>query len=176
MVMKQNKKNHQHPNRNWFSASIPEIERELKTNISVGLTEAEAATRLQNNGKNKLDAVKNKSWFMILLSCLVEPLNLVLAVAAIISLVVPLVFNEFTFAEGIECGVIVFTILANSLLGTIQEVKTHSSINALQKNTTLKNHCHSWWARKNHWCCWSCCWWYCCAASRENGSGRYSHI
>jgi Ca2+-transporting ATPase len=75
---------------------------------------------------------------MILLSCLVEPLNLVLAVAAIISLVVPLVFNEFTFAEGIECGVIVFTILANSLLGTIQEVKTHSSINALQKNTTLK--------------------------------------
>jgi Ca2+-transporting ATPase len=138
MVMKQNKKNHQHPNRNWFSASIPEIERELKTNISVGLTEAEAATRLQNNGKNKLDAVKNKSWFMILLSCLVEPLNLVLAVAAIISLVVPLVFNEFTFAEGIECGVIVFTILANSLLGTIQEVKTHSSINALQKNTTLK--------------------------------------
>ncbi len=96
---------------------------------SEGLTTAEAAKRLEENGKNKLVAVKGKSLIRRFLEQLAEPMTIILLVAALISGVLAVLEDE-SFADVV---IILAVVLVNAILGVYQESKAEKAIEALQE-------------------------------------------
>ena len=94
-----------------------------------GLSSAEAAKRLEENGKNKLAAAKGKSIIRRFLEQLADPMIIILLVAALISGVLAVVENE-SFADVI---IILVVVVVNAVLGVYQESKAEKAIEALQE-------------------------------------------
>lgn len=84
-----------------------------------GLSSAEAAKRLEENGKNKLAAAKGKSLIRRFLEQLADPMIIILLVAAAISGVLAVVEGE-SFADVI---IILAVVIVNAVLGVYQESK-----------------------------------------------------
>lgn len=101
-----------------------------------GLSAAEAASRLEKNGRNKLAEAKKTSVFKRFLQQLVNPMIIVLLVAAAVNLVTVIVERsrggEESFAEFI---IIVAVVLLNAVLGVVQEGKAEQAIEALKEMT-----------------------------------------
>ncbi len=97
-----------------------------------GLSEREAAERLEKNGKNKLAAEKGKSLIVKFLEQLADPMTIILIVAAVISGVLAFVGNEG--AEGlVDVVIIMAVVIINAVLGVYQESKAERAIEALQE-------------------------------------------
>ena len=96
---------------------------------AAGLTSEEAATRLAQNGKNKLEAAKGKSLIVRFLEQLTDPMIIILLVAAAVSGVLAVIENE-SFADVI---IILAVVLLNAVLGVYQESKAEKAIEALQE-------------------------------------------
>ncbi len=94
-----------------------------------GLTENEAQSRLEQNGKNLLEAAKGKSLVRSFLEQLADPMIIILIVAAAISGVLAVVENE-SFADVI---IIIAVVIVNAVLGVYQESKAEKAIEALQE-------------------------------------------
>ncbi len=100
-----------------------------------GISEAEAAARLERNGKNKLAEGKKESLLMRFLKQLAEPMTIILIVAAVISAGVE-IYNGIS-AEHWEFPadvvIIMAVVLINAVLGVFQESKAEKAIEALQE-------------------------------------------
>lgn len=94
-----------------------------------GLSSHEAQSRLEKNGKNKLDAAKGKSLIKRFFEQLADPMIIILLAAAAISGVLAVVENE-SFADVI---IILAVVLINAVLGVYQESKAEKAIEALQE-------------------------------------------
>ena len=94
-----------------------------------GLTGAEAAARLEKNGKNKLAEGKRESIILRFLKQLVEPMTIILLVAAAISAV--LAVYEGSFPSDVV--IIMAVVVINAVLGVVQESKAEEAIAALQE-------------------------------------------
>ncbi len=94
-----------------------------------GLTSAEAAKRLEKNGKNKLDEAKKESFFIRFLKQLADPMIIILIIAAVVSGVIAAIEKE-SFTDVI---IILAVVLFNALLGIYQESKAEKAIEALQE-------------------------------------------
>lgn len=88
-----------------------------------GLTSAQAAER-QKNGRNELTQGKKKSPMSVILGQFASPLLILLLVAAVIS------FIGKEVADGI---IILAVVLANCVIGTLQELSAEKSVEALKK-------------------------------------------
>ncbi len=94
-----------------------------------GLTDAEAAARLERDGKNKLAAAKSKSIIRRFFEQLADPMTIILLVAAAISGIVAALEGE-GFADVI---IILAVVIVNAVLGVYQESKAERAIEALQE-------------------------------------------
>lgn len=94
-----------------------------------GISQNEAQTRLEQNGKNRLEAAKPKSLFTRFLEQLADPMIIILIVAALISGVLAVIENE-SFTDVI---IILAVVLINAVLGVYQESKAEKAIEALQE-------------------------------------------
>ncbi len=94
-----------------------------------GLTSQEAQKRLEENGKNKLEAAKGKSLIQRFFEQLADPMIIILLIAAFISGVLAVVKNE-SFADVI---IILAVVIVNAVLGVYQESKAEKAIEALQE-------------------------------------------
>ncbi len=94
-----------------------------------GLSAEEAEKRLAEHGKNKLKEGKKKSVFLKFFEQLVEPMTLILIVAALISGVLSIVNKEFPS----DVLIIVAVVVINAVLGVVQESKAESAIEALNE-------------------------------------------
>ena len=94
-----------------------------------GLSEQEAAKRLEANGKNKLAEGKKDSLLKRFVSQLMDPMILILLAAAAISGVLAVVEGE-SFTDVI---IILAVVIANAILGVYQESKAEKAIEALQE-------------------------------------------
>ncbi len=99
-----------------------------------GLSEKEAAARLEKNGKNKLVEGKKESLLHRFLKQLAEPMTIILLVAAAIAAGME-IYNgvqkghwEFPF----DVVIILAVVLINAVLGVFQESKAEKAIEALQ--------------------------------------------
>ena len=96
-----------------------------------GISSAEASSRLEKNGKNKLAEGKKDSLIKRFLSQLADPMIIILIVAAVISAVTATVGGE---GEGYaDVVIIMVVVIINAVLGVYQESKAEKAIEALQE-------------------------------------------
>lgn len=94
-----------------------------------GLTTAEACSRLEKNGKNKLAEGKKENMFLRFLKQFAEPMTIILIVAAVISGIMSGINGEFPS----DVIIIMAVVLINAILGVVQESKAEKAIDALQE-------------------------------------------
>ena len=112
----------------FYTFTPEEVLSSLETAES-GLSKAEAERRLEQNGPNKLEAAKGKSLLRRFLEQLMDPMIIILLVAAAISGVMAVLEDE-SFADVI---IILSVVLINAVLGVYQESKAEKAIEALQE-------------------------------------------
>ncbi len=94
-----------------------------------GLSASEAQSRLEKNGKNRLEAAKGKTLFQKFMEQLADPMIIVLIVAAAVSGVLAVVEGE-----GMTDVIIILAVVVlNAVLGVYQESKAEKAIEALQE-------------------------------------------
>ncbi|MBR4502029.1 MAG: cation-translocating P-type ATPase [Clostridia bacterium] len=94
-----------------------------------GLSDAEAAARLEKYGPNKLKEGKKDSLLKKFLGELKDPMTIVLIIAAVVSAVTALYAGESLT----DALIILAVVLINACLGVYQESKAEAAIEALQK-------------------------------------------
>ena len=111
-----------------YLKTVEETLSEFKTSAE-GLTAAEAAERLQRDGRNKLAEPPKDSLFKKLMMQFADPMIIILIVAAAISGVTAFYAKE-SFADVI---IILAVVIINAVLGVYQESKAEKAIEALQE-------------------------------------------
>lgn len=112
-----------------FYCSAKEAVLEELHSDAAGLTQQEAEMRLEQNGKNRLEAAKGKSLLRRFLEQIADPMIIILLIAAFISGVLAVVEND-SFTDVI---IILAVVMINAVLGVYQESKVEKSIEALQE-------------------------------------------
>lgn len=107
----------------WHLLSDEEVFTKLKT-CEDGLSDAEAALRLKEEGLNELIQKDSKSVWRMIIDQLSDHMVIILFVAAVLSAVL----NEW-----IEAIVILVIIVLDATIGVIQEKKATDALNALKK-------------------------------------------
>lgn len=121
-----------------------EVIKDLNTNPETGLSEAEAEKRLNEYGENILKEKKKDGPFKIFLSQLMDPMIYVLFAAIAVTIGVSIyetvkvikdggAFDFFSTGDWPDVIIILVVILMNALIGTIQELKAQTSLEALKK-------------------------------------------
>ena len=111
-----------------YCADAEQVLREVASTEN-GLSPAEAAKRLEANGKNKLAEGKKASLLKRFIDQLMDPMILILLGAAAISGVLAVVEGE-SFTDVI---IILAVVIVNAVLGVYQESKAEKAIEALQQ-------------------------------------------
>lgn len=110
-------------NGNWFSKSISDIFEEFHSGEH-GLSEVESAKRLQEYGLNILPEKKTDNYLIIFLRQFQSPLIYILFAASAI---------VFATGEATDSYIIIFVLLFNAIVGTIQEGRAQNTLTALKK-------------------------------------------
>lgn len=118
----------------WHNLKQEELFEKFATSLT-GLKEQEVTNRLKKYGKNELPKKKDDSLIKIFLAQLLNPIVVVLIVTVIIS---------FILGETIDAIAIIFIILIDLVLGTVQEMKALKTAKALAnlispQTTVLRN-------------------------------------
>ncbi len=103
--------------------------RNIRTNLSKGLTEEEAEERLKKYGKNKLDDKKQESIIIKFLKQFNDFMIIILIVASIISAIMAKIDGSGDYIESI---IIVAIVVFNAIMGVVQENKAEKSLEALK--------------------------------------------
>lgn len=115
--------------KHWCQKTIFEVEAELHTNKE-GLSNEDAFSRLEKYGKNELPKAKQKNIITIFFSQLLNPLVCILIITGIISVL---------GHEYMDAVFILFVILTDAILGTIEEWKAEKSATALQNMIKIES-------------------------------------
>jgi len=93
-----------------------------------GLTAAEAAARLAQDGPNVIGGSGRRTLLAILVAQVASPLVLILVAASLVSLVV---------GDGVTAGIILAIVAMSAALGFVQEARSETAVAALQARLTL---------------------------------------
>lgn len=110
----------------WHALAVEDVLTRLDTGYQ-GLTEQEAASRLQRYGPNKLPEHRATSLLARLLAQFHNPLIYVLLAAAILTALL---------GHWVDCGVIVAVVVINAVIGLVQESKAEQAIESLRDMLT----------------------------------------
>lgn len=124
--------------------SVEETRTCFKTDLQNGLTRSEAEERLGKFGPNELAEKKKKSWFKIFLGELNNPMIFVLFAAIAVTIGVSIYdtvitlknhepFDFLSTGDWPDVIIIFAVIFLNSVIGTIQELRAETSLEALKK-------------------------------------------
>lgn len=113
----------------WFNKSVDDISKELDSNLTSGLSTAEAKARLEKYGENKLKSSTQKSILQLFFSQINDVMIYILLIAAAISAFM----KEYS-----DSVIILIVILINAVIGVVQEYKAEKSLEALKKLSTPK--------------------------------------
>lgn len=108
----------------WYKKKPSELEKELKTSLSSGLTASSAKEKLETHGPNELKAEEGTSLLSKFIDQFKDPLTLILIAAAVLSAVL---------GDLVETGIILAIVIINALLSVYQEGKAEEAVEALQK-------------------------------------------
>ena len=108
---------------NYYQMSEKETLKKLKT-TKEGLTTKEAVKRIKLYGKNSLPKSKQKSYIQVFFSEFKNPICYILLITLTLS---------FIIGEYVDAIFILFVVLIDALLGSVQEYKSSKSAEALKK-------------------------------------------
>lgn len=115
-------------NSNFQTMTEEEILKKLETNLE-GLSEEEASDRIKEFGLNELPKKEKDSLFKIFFMQFNNPITFVMLIAAALS---------FFIREITDAVAIIFIILVDAIMGTIQEWKANKSAEALANMIKVK--------------------------------------
>ena len=107
----------------WHSKTIEEVEQLQVTSMTMGLSTAEAARRLEAYGKNELPAPAKTPFYVRLWNQLNNILILILIAATIVSAVLQ---------EWAEVALICAVVVINVTIGLVQEGKAEAAADAIK--------------------------------------------
>ena len=126
--------------RQFETISDSDVLNELESDIEKGLTSEEAADRLNRFGPNKLQEEKKKSWIRIFFEQMANPMIYVLFGAVAITIGVSVYetvkhgsFDFLNVGDWPDIIIIMAVIILNSIIGTVQEIKAQTSLDALKQ-------------------------------------------
>ncbi len=126
------------------SLSVSETVDKFETNLENGLSEEEVKKRREEYGLNELKEKEKDSWFKIFISQLKDPMIYVLFAAILVTIIVSIydtvknaqAGNKFDFlkvGDWPDVIIILAVIIINACIGTVQEIKATTSLEALKK-------------------------------------------
>ncbi len=130
---------------NFETSTFEETVSFLHSDSENGLSDAEAKERLAKYGPNKLEEKKKKSWIRIFFEQMANPMIYVLFAAVAITIGVSVYETIKAVEEGfngnffLDVGdwpdvvIILAVVILNSVIGTIQEIKAQTSLDALKQ-------------------------------------------
>ena len=120
----------------FYLKNSNEVLKEVNSNEN-GLTSEEAKSRLEANGKNKLQEPPKDSLFKKFIKSLADPMIIMLLVAAFISAGTTIYSNVVTGANEsyADLFIILFVVILNTILSVVQESKAENAISALMEMT-----------------------------------------
>ena len=107
----------------YYLKNYADVIKELKTNIDTGLNSLEAKKRLSKYGENVIPRKKSKGPLKIFFSGLLDPIVILLIITTIIS---------FLVGETVDAIVIIFIIVLDLILGTIEEYQAGKRADSLR--------------------------------------------
>lgn len=113
----------------YCNKTVADVYSELETNER-GLTDGEAAMRLISCGENKLKEPQKESTVKKFFKQFTDVMVIVLIAAAIVSAVIGVV--EKQYEDFIDVGIILFIVLLNAVIGTVQECKAEKAMESLK--------------------------------------------
>ncbi len=139
------------PSTAFETLTVEQTQTLLKTDIERGLTSEEAKIRLEKYGPNKLQEKKKKSWLRVFFEQMNNPMIFVLFAAIAVTIGIS-IFETITVAKAgwvhsdgspiknvfLEVGdwpdvvIILAVIILNAVIGTVQEIKAQTSLEALK--------------------------------------------
>ena len=131
--------------------NVEEISAHFSTDLKNGLSSEEAKIRLEKYGPNKLEEKKKKTWFQIFIEQMKNPMIYVLFAAIAVTICVSIyevIHTSDMIASGAMSGeginwfldvgdwpdivIILAVIIMNGVIGTVQEIKAQTSLEALK--------------------------------------------
>lgn len=116
----------------YYSQPVEEILQQLKVSSDRGLSEDEVKERLTRYGPNQLQSQKQKTLLMMFFEQFKSIMVVILLIAAVVSGVIGVMEGEGL----VEAFVILAILVINAVIGTVQEKKAQSSLEALNKMST----------------------------------------
>lgn len=114
----------------WHNLNSSQIENQLNSDLTHGLTSADAKNRLKQNGKNQLKEKKSTSIIIHFFQQFNDFMIIILLIAAAISFAISFLQGETDFVDPI---IILIIVVLNALFGVIQESRAEKSLDALKK-------------------------------------------
>ena len=113
----------------YYSQPADELLRQLNVDADSGLSDEEVKQRLATHGPNELQSEKQKSLVAIFFEQFKSSMVVILLIAAIVSGVIGVMHQEGLT----ESYVILAILIINAIIGTVQERKAQSSLEALNR-------------------------------------------
>jgi cation-transporting ATPase F len=113
----------------WHAVHATGVAREVACDPRTGLSAAEAEARLARHGPNTISARRGRPWWVRFLLQFHAPLVYILLVAGAVT---------FWLAEYTDSAVIMGVVLANALIGFVQEQKAVAAIDALARSMRIE--------------------------------------
>lgn len=111
-------------NKEYYLKSYSDVVKNFNTNIDTGLSGREASKLLDKYGKNILPSKKKNGIIKIFFSGLLDPIVILLIITSIIS---------FLVGEKVDGIVIIFIILLDLILGTVEEYQANKKADSLKE-------------------------------------------
>lgn len=120
----------------YYLKSTEEVLKELKTSEQ-GLDPAEAAARLEKNGRNVLKEEEKRSTWRKFLDSVTDPMILMLLGAALVQVIVTILETRgnFTIGSFTDVFVILAVVIINAIMSLVQENKAEAAMAALMQMT-----------------------------------------
>ena len=112
-----------------YSLPAEEVMEQFGVDAGQGLSDAEITKRVEEHGLNRLAAQKQKSLLSMFIEQFKSSMVVILLVAAVVSGVIGVMEGEGL----VETFVILAILIVNAVIGTVQEKRAQSSLEALNK-------------------------------------------
>ncbi len=114
----------------WYTKSVDEVRRSLKTNVNIGLSEEEAHARLAKDGLNKLQDKRKENIIVRFLKQFNDFMIIILIIASVVSAIMARIDGSNDYMDSI---IIIAIVVFNAIMGLVQESKAEKSLEALKK-------------------------------------------